>query len=154
MSPTIADGQAVTIHYRLTLDDGTIAEDSFARDPIVYLHGQNQIVPGLERQLAGKATGETHAFVVDPVDGYGELDPDGERTVSRSELPGHVEIQVGMVLQGEGPNGVRLLWVDRIEGDQVTLTANHPLAGERLNFEVQILEVRAASAEELNPPDG
>lgn len=153
MKTTIADGHAVTIHYRLTLDDGTVASESFGGDPLVYLHGKGNIVPGLERQLTGKSVGDECEVTVDPVDGYGEHDPAAEQSVPRSQLPPGVDIQPGMSLQAEGPQGTIQVWVQQVADDEVVLSTNHPLSGKRLTFQVQVVDVREASAEEQSEPD-
>ena len=149
MKPAIADGHAVTIHYRLTLDDGSIADESFGGDPLVYLHGAPNIVPGLERQLAGKKVGDTMDVEVPANEGYGEYDPTAEQVVPKTAFPPKVELQVGMSFQTRGRHGQPMpVWVRAIEGDNVTVSANHPLAGQRLNFKIEVVDVRKATAEE------
>lgn len=149
MKPAIADGHAVTIHYRLTLDDGTIADDSFDGDPLVYLHGAHNIVPGLERELTGKNAGDTCEVEVAPEDGYGNYDPAAEQSVPKSAFPENVDVQPGMSFQTRGPSGQPVpVWVRKLDGDNVVITGNHPLAGQRLNFKVEVLDVRAATPEE------
>lgn len=149
MKPAIADGFAVTIHYRLTLDDGSIADDSFEGEPLTYLHGAHNIVPGLERELLGKKVGDTCEVVVAPADGYGEYDPAADQTVPKSAFPANVELQAGMSFQTRGRNGQPMpVWIRGVAGDKVTVTANHPLAGQRLNFKVEVKDVRRATKEE------
>ncbi|MCR9247267.1 MAG: peptidylprolyl isomerase [bacterium] len=149
MKPAIADGHAVTIHYRLTLDDGTVADDSFGGDPLVYLHGSHNIVPGLEKQLTGKNVGETCEVEVDPSEGYGQYDPAADQAVPKSQFPPNVDIQPGMSFQAKGPNGQPIpVWVAKVEEETVTITANHPLAGQRLSFKVEVVDVREATEEE------
>src|SRR5690606_29427890 len=99
MKPAIADGHVVTIHYRLTLDDGSIADESFGGEPLVYLHGAQNIVPGLERQLTGRQVGETCEVTVVPGEGYGEYDPAADQQVPRSAFPANVELHAGMSFQ-------------------------------------------------------
>lgn len=150
MKPAIADGHAVTIHYRLTLDDGSIADDSFEGEPLVYLHGAQNIVPGLERELAGKNVGDSCEVEVAPADGYGEYDPTAEQSVEKSQFPANVDLQPGMSFQTRGQNGQPVpVWVRKLDGDNVIITANHPLAGQRLTFKVEVIDVRGATAEEL-----
>ena len=148
MNCVIADGLQVSIHYRLTLDDGTVADDSFDGDPMVYVHGAGQIVPGLERQLAGKSAGDECQLQVDAADAYGEYDPAAEQAVPRDKLPAAAKIQPGMSLQARGPHGPVTVWISKVQGDDVILSTNHPLAGQRLSFQVQIVDVRAATAEQ------
>lgn len=146
----IADDHVVTIHYRLTLDDGTIADESFGQDPLVYLHGHGNIVPGLERQLVGKQAGDTVAAEVLPAEGYGDFDPAAEQTVPRTAFPPNMQIGVGMQFQAQGRGGrPQMVWIKSVSGDQVTVTGNHPLAGQRLNFHVEVQSVRRATPDEL-----
>jgi FKBP-type peptidyl-prolyl cis-trans isomerase SlyD len=149
MKPAIADGHVVTIHYRLTLDDGSVADQSFGGEPMLYMHGAQNIVPGLERQLAGKKIGDKLDVVVPANEGYGEYDPAAEQTVPKSQFPANVELQVGMAFQTRGRNNQAMtVYVRTLKDDQVTITANHPLAGQRLNFAIEVLDVRRATADE------
>ncbi|MBM4061784.1 MAG: peptidylprolyl isomerase [Planctomycetes bacterium] len=149
MKPAIADGHVVTLHYRLTLDDGFIAEQSFGGEPLAYLHGASNMVPGLERQLAGRNAGEVLELVVPAAEGYGEYDPTAEQRVPRTVFPPDAKLEVGMSFQTRARSGQSMpVWVRAVAGDQVTVTANHPLAGQRLNFRVEILDVRRATPEE------
>lgn len=149
MKPAIADGHVVTIHYRLTLDDGTIADDSFEGDPLVYLQGAQNIVPGLERQLAGKKVGDTCEVTVPANEGYGEYDPAAEQTVPKTSFPPNVTLQVGMSFQTKGRNGQPMpVWIRSLKGDDVIVTANHPMAGQQLNFKIEVVDVRRATNDE------
>lgn len=149
MKPAIADGTVVTIHYRLTLDDGSIADDSFGGDPLVYLHGSRNIVPGLERQLTGKNVGDSCDCEVPPAEGYGEYDPAAENTVPKSAFPPDVQLAVGMSFQTRARNGRQIpVWIRKLDGDNVIVTANHPLAGQRLNFKIEVVDVRRATPQE------
>jgi len=149
MKPAIADGHVVTIHYRLTLDDGSIADESFGGDPLVYLHGAQNIVPGLERQLLGKKVGDACDVVVPANEGYGEYDPAQDQQVPRSQFPANVDLQVGMAFQTRARNGQNVnVWVRAIKDDKVSISANHPMAGQRLNFRIEVLDVRRATADE------
>jgi len=146
MKSAIADGLSVTLHYRLTLDDGTVADDSFDGEPLVYVHGAGRIVPGLERRLTGMKVGDEHELVVEAADGYGEYDPTAEQSVPRAQFPPGAKLEPGVSFQAEGPNGVVSVWVRKVDGDDVIITSNHPLAGQRLNFKVRVVDVREASA--------
>lgn len=147
MKPAIADGHVVTIHYRLTLDDGSIADQSFGGEPLVYLHGSQNIVPGLERQLLGKKVGDKVDAVVPANEGYGDYDPAAEQSVPKAQFP--PEVAVGMSFQTRGRNNQPMtVWVRMIKDDKVTITANHPMAGQKLNFTVEVLDVRRATADE------
>ncbi|MBL8734331.1 MAG: peptidylprolyl isomerase [Planctomycetes bacterium] len=149
MKPAIADGHVVTLHYRLTLDDGSIADESFGGDPLTYLHGAHNIVPGLERQLTGKNAGDKCDVVVPSREGYGDYDPAADQTVPRTAFPPNVDLQVGMSFQTRTRSGQQIpVWVRNIKDDQITVSANHPLAGQQLNFHVEVVDVRRATAEE------
>ena len=140
----------VTLDYRLTLPDGEVIEISDPGDPLVYLHGYEEIVPGLERALEGKAKGDRVQAVVPPEDGYGEYDPEGQETVDRSEFPAELDLEVGGIITAtdEDDDEVEFL-VKAIDGDKVTVDFNHPMAGKTLHFDVTIRDIRAATAEEL-----
>jgi FKBP-type peptidyl-prolyl cis-trans isomerase SlyD len=149
MTASIADGHVVTLHYRLTLDDGSIADESFGGEPLVYLHGHGNIVPGLEQKLAGKSAGDKDDVTVTPADGYGEYDPTLDQQVPRSAFPADAELQVGVAFQAQTQEGKPItLWIRAIQGDEVTVSPNHPMAGQTLNFHVEIVEVREATAQE------
>lgn len=146
MKPAIADGHVVTIHYKLTLDDGSIADNSFGGEPLVYLQGSHNIVPGLERQLAGKNVGDKLEVAVPAIEGYGEYDPTAEQTVPRGQFPPNMDLQVGMAFQTRARTGqVMPVWIRAIKGDQVVVSANHPMAGQTLNFSVEVVDVRHAT---------
>ncbi|MFT7477600.1 MAG: FKBP-type peptidyl-prolyl cis-trans isomerase SlyD [Gammaproteobacteria bacterium] len=157
---TIADGKIVTIHYTLTLDDGSQVDSSRDGDPLVYLHGSQSIVPGLETALATKAPGEAVKVKVVPAEGYGDVDPEGEQRMPRTSFPEDLKLEVGMELAAEDDDGHVLPLVIREIGDEdVLIDMNHPLAGKNLNFAVDVLEVRTATAEEIehghaHGPDG
>jgi FKBP-type peptidyl-prolyl cis-trans isomerase SlyD len=147
---TIAPDTVVSIHYTLTLDDGELVDSSQGDDALVYLHGHGNIVPGLESQLAGRKVGDVFTAVVAPEDGYGEHDPAGVQTVPRSSFPKEVEVQPGMQFQAENEDGTSAeLTVTEVDGDEITIDLNHPLAGQTLHFEVKVAAIRRATAEEL-----
>jgi len=141
----IAQDDVVTIHYTLKDDADQVLDSSAGREPLAYLHGHGNIVPGLERELAGKAVGDRLKVRVPPGDGYGEYDRALVQKVPRRTLKGIPDLRVGMRLQA----GHQPVTVTRIAGDMVTLDGNHPLAGQTLNFDVEITAVRAATEEEL-----
>jgi FKBP-type peptidyl-prolyl cis-trans isomerase SlyD len=148
MKPAIADGHVVTIHYRLTLDDGSIADESFGGEPLAYLHGSQNIVPGLERGLAGKKVGDKCDVSVAPADGYGEYDPAAEQTVPKSAFPPDMQLAPGMSFQTRGRHGPEPVWIKKLAGDNVVISKNHPMAGQRLLFAVEVVDVRRATNEE------
>jgi FKBP-type peptidyl-prolyl cis-trans isomerase SlyD len=154
----IADGKVVWIHYTLRDDQGEIIDQSDEGDPLAYLHGAENIVPGLERALLGRAVGDKLDVAVAPADGYGERRPGQEQTIARSEFPDDAEIFEGMQIALEGPEGELVpVWIAAIEDDTITLDLNHPLAGQVLHFAVEVMAVRDATAEEQahgHPHDG
>ncbi len=146
----VGNGSVVSLEYKLHLGDGVVVDSSEPGDPLVYLHGQSQIVPGLERALEGLEAGVRTQATVAPVDGYGEADPTALQQVPTSAFPEGFEPKVGLELVAQGPDGEPLPFTIRaVIGETVTVDFNHPLAGRTLHFDVTITEVRAASSEEL-----
>lgn len=146
----IASGSVVGIDYSLHLGDGQVIDQSAPGEPLTYLHGEGQIVPGLEAALEGCDVGDHKQVVVAPGQGYGEHDPRGVQQVPRGAFPPGFEPKVGMELTAEGQNGEAVPFAIReVRQDDVVIDLNHPLAGKTLHFEVTVREVRAATAEEL-----
>jgi FKBP-type peptidyl-prolyl cis-trans isomerase SlyD len=145
----IAQNSVVTIHYTLKDDAGDVIDSSREGDPIAYLHGHGNLVPGLERELEGKSTGDKVNVSVTPEQGYGEYDKQLVQQVPRRALQGIANVKVGMRLQAQTPQGPRAVVITRLVGDMVTIDGNHPLAGKNLNFDVEITDVRDATEEEL-----
>lgn len=144
---TAQTDRVVTIHYVLTLGEGKEVDRS-GDEPLVYLHGHENIVPGLERQLEGKGIGDKLKVTVAPADGYGEADSDSTKKMPKAAFPPGVE--VGMQLAMEDEEGDEMpLWVKEVTQDSVVIDFNHPLAGETLHFDVEVVDVRAATEEEL-----
>ena len=156
----IVSGSVVGIDYSLHLGDGRVVDASGPGDPLTYLHGEGQIVPGLESALEGLSAGDRKQVVVAPGDGYGEHDARGIQEVERGAFPPTFEPQVGMELTAEGPDGDPVPFTVReVRPASVVIDLNHPLAGKTLHFDVTVREVRAATAEELehghaHGPDG
>ena len=156
---SVAQDKVVSIHYTLKNDAGEVLDASPAGEPLTYLHGHGNLIAGLERELAGKSAGDKLQVKVAAADAYGEYDPALVQRVPRRTLKGIANVRVGMRLQAQSQHGARPVTVTQLAGDMVTLDGNHPLAGQNLNFEVQIAAVRAATAEELSHghvhgPDG
>jgi FKBP-type peptidyl-prolyl cis-trans isomerase SlyD len=139
----------VSIHYTLTGDDGTVIDSSEGKAPLSYLHGARNIVPGLERALDGKAVGERIEVTVPAEEGYGPREDQLVQPVPKSQFPENLEPKVGLRLQAQTPAGPRTVTVVQVEDETVLLDANHPLAGQTLNFTVSIVDVRDATPEEL-----
>jgi FKBP-type peptidyl-prolyl cis-trans isomerase SlyD len=146
----ITKNAVVSIDYTLRDDEGEVLDTSDGDEPLVYLHGEGQIIEGLENALDGRVIGDAFKIVVSPKDGYGEKSTTGAVRVTIEELPEGPTPEVGMELEAVGPNGeVATLYVVGVEADAVMLSTDHPLAGVTLHFDVTIREVREASAEEL-----
>ncbi|MBS1200482.1 MAG: FKBP-type peptidylprolyl isomerase [Proteobacteria bacterium] len=145
----IAHEKVVSIHYTLTDSAGAVLDSSSGSQPLAYLHGFGNIIPGLENALEGKATGDKLSVTVEPGEGYGERDEGLVQAVPRSAFKGVKELAPGMQFQAQGPQGTRLVVVTQVTEDIVTVDANHPLAGQTLHFEVEVSEVRDATSEEL-----
>lgn len=149
-SLAVADDLVVTIAYTVRLADGELIDDSEDSGLLDYLHGHGQIVPGLERVLSGMRVGEETKVIVEPALGYGEWREDAFEEVPRDMFDEDVALSEGMDLLLEDEEGeVYEVWVDEVGEDTVILDFNHPLAGETLHFEVKIVDIRPATAEEL-----
>lgn len=147
----IDDGCVVSIHYKLTDHAGVLIDSSEGQEPLVYLHGSDSLIPGLERELAGRPEGDAFQVTIQPEDGYGLVDEQLIDTVDRSKLGDIEGIQVGMQLESTDPDGnVVLVIVQELSETTVTLNANAPLAGHVLNFDVSIDSVREARQEEID----
>ncbi|NOK23435.1 FKBP-type peptidyl-prolyl cis-trans isomerase [Corallococcus carmarthensis] len=145
----IANGRVVALEYRLHLGDGQVIDQSAPGQPLAYLHGHKQIVPGLEGALDGLGVGESKQVVVAPDQGYGKHNPEGVRTVPRSMLPPGFTPQVGQTLMAQTEDGNIPLRIETVNPDSVVVDLNHPLAGKTLHFDVTVREVRDATQEEL-----
>jgi FKBP-type peptidyl-prolyl cis-trans isomerase SlyD len=149
MSLPIDENLVVSMHYTLTDDDGNTIDSSAGADPLVYLHGAGNIIPGLEKALLGKTEGDALQVDVEAAEGYGEIQPEMIQIVPRTAFEGVENIEVDMAFEAHNPEGgVQRIVVREVEGEQVTVDANHPLAGMDLHFDVQVLSVRAATDEE------
>ncbi len=145
----VEDGKVIAIHYELKNAGGEVLDSSEGGEPLEYLHGAENIVPGLEKQLGGKAVGDKLQVVVAPEDGYGERDDRGVFEVPKSEFPEDAEIEVGMQIAIQDDSGhVFPVMITAVGDDKVTLDVNHPLAGEELHFDVSVESVRDATDEE------
>ena len=145
----IKKDRVVTIDYSLRDDTGRLIDSSEGAEPLVYLHGNENIIPGLEKELEGKNPGDSIACSVAPEDAYGDRDEALVFKVQKKDFGENVEVAPGMQFEAHGENGVQIVSVVKIEGEDVTLDANHPLAGETLHFDVKVVDVREATPEEL-----
>lgn len=148
---TITADHVVEFDYTLTNDKGEVLDTSRGegRRPLAYLHGKNNIIPGLEKHLEGKKEGDQFNATIAPEEAYGERTDDRVTTVPRAELAQIPDLQAGMQLQAQTPQGTQVVTVTEVNDDTVTLDANHPLAGETLNFDIEVVAVRKATDEEV-----
>lgn len=145
----IAQNSVVAFHYTLTNNEGEVLDSSEGRDPLTYLHGAGNIIPGLEKELEGRVGGDKLQVTVQPAEGYGEIQPALVQEVPRDSFEGVDSVQPGMQFQAQTQGGPLLVTVTQVGGDTVTVDGNHPLAGKTLNFDVEIATVREASQEEV-----
>ena len=145
----LARDMVVTMHYTLTDDEGSVLDSSAGREPLVYLHGHGNIIPGLEKALEGLGVGAQPKVDVTAADGYGEKNPDLIFEAPREHFPPDMEIKAGARVYAEGPEGPISFAVVKLTEKGALLDANHPLAGKRLHFDVEIVDVRPATSEEL-----
>jgi FKBP-type peptidyl-prolyl cis-trans isomerase SlyD len=150
MSLLIGENMVVSMHYTLTNDQGTVIDKSEEAEPLTYLHGAGNIIPGLENALTGKVAEDELQVTVVPEEAYGEVIQELIQTVDRAAFGGVESLEAGMAFEAQGPDGqARRVVITHVEGDQVTVDGNHPLAGTTLNFDVKIVSVRAATEEEI-----
>ena len=140
-------GTVVSFNYHLTDDEGSTLDQS--EEPLEYLHGYDNIIPGLENALEGTQPGDQRTVVVEPADAYGEYDPERVWTLRKDAADEEMELSPGMMVMADTDEGSLPLTVREVTEDAVVVDANHPLAGQRLHFEVEIVSVRAASDQEL-----
>lgn len=148
-APTVESGKVVFLQYTLTNNAGEVLDKSAAGDPLFYLHGHGNIVPGLENALTGQAVGAELSVSVSPEEGYGPRDDKGVQEVPRAAF-GDIAVQEGMQLFAQDDHGHPMpFWVQKVGAEVITVDFNHPLAGETLNFAVKVEKLRDATADEL-----
>lgn len=147
----IAKDKWVSIHYTLKDDDGKQLDSSYGMEPLGYVHGNGYLISGLEKQLEGKEPGDKFTAVIQPAEGYGEYDERLVMAVPRDQFETDDEIEIGMQFQVMTPAGPSIVTVSKVEKDTITINGNHELAGKVLHFDVEVMEVRDATEDELNP---
>ncbi len=146
----IEKNKVVTIHYTLTNDEGAVLDSSKGKDPLKYLHGNKNLIEGLENALLGKKVGDKLHVVIEPAEAYGEKRDDLVQEVPRESFQGVDDIKVGMKFNAQAPDGTTyVVTVTNVAEDKVTIDANHDLAGVRLTFDVEVVDVRNATDEEI-----
>jgi FKBP-type peptidyl-prolyl cis-trans isomerase SlyD len=146
----IEDKKYVAIEYTLSLDSGQEIDKSPEGQPLGFIAGTGQIIPGLEKALMGMAAGDNAQLVVEPEDAYGPVNDKLFQDIPKGQFPDDVEIKPGMAFEAQGPKGPFMITVSKInDNDTVTVDLNHPMAGKQLHFDVNVVEVREPTAEEL-----
>ncbi len=147
----VADGMVVRFDYVLRLDDGSEIDRSAENDPLPYLHGSNNIIPGLEKAMSGLGIGDEKRVMVQPAEGYGEYNPANKQIVPITAFPKGFNIEEGENVQidDEATGKAVTASIESVLTDKVVLDLNHPLAGEKLFFSVKVVDIRGATKEEL-----
>jgi FKBP-type peptidyl-prolyl cis-trans isomerase SlyD len=147
----VADGLVVSLAYSLRLDDGEEIDSAASDEPLVYLHGARNIIPGLEQALTGLKIGDARQVSVIPVDAYGDFDPDAFELVPYDSFPADVDLEEGMGLRMVDNSTGRHVeaQISELRDDGALLDLNHPLAGETLHFNVEIVGLRRATTDEI-----
>ena len=146
----ISKGKVISIHYALNDTAGEVLESSEGQAPLEYLHGHGNIIAGLEKALEGKVAGDKLKAVIPPEDGYGIRDESLVKELPLSSFQSQDEVAVGAQFQAETSQGPRLATVTKMDDKNVTVDLNHPLADQTLSFDIDIVEVREATEEELS----
>lgn len=146
----IGENKVVMFHYTLRDAQGEEIESSREGDPLAYIHGKSNIIQGLESALEGREVGDQFEVEIPPEEAYGKRDERLVQDVPRDIFEGVDDVEVGMQFRAESQAGEQMVTVTEIEGDEVTVDGNHPLAGETLHFDVEITGVREATEEELS----
>jgi FKBP-type peptidyl-prolyl cis-trans isomerase SlyD len=145
----VGDDMVVTLNYTLTVD-GDIIDSSIGSQPIEFIQGRGQIIPGLERELYGLALGDGKDVVVAAADGYGDRDPNAVADIPRDQFPPQIPLKPGTELQLRGQDGEELeAYIEDVGEETIRLNFNHPLAGKELHFSIKVVELRSATPEEL-----
>jgi FKBP-type peptidyl-prolyl cis-trans isomerase 2 len=138
----VKDGDTVKVHYTGTLQGGEVFDSSREREPLEFTLGQGQLIPGFEKAVIGMSVGDTTSAEIPSAEAYGERNPEMEVQIKKEQLPEGMDPQVGMQLQLNQPNGQAIpVQVTKIEGEEVTIDANHPLAGKDLKFDIELVEI-------------
>ena len=145
----IADQTVASFHYTLTNDAGEVLDTSRGREPLAYLHGAGNIVPGLEQAMEGRGVGDSFTVDVAAADGYGEHHPGLVQDVPLQAFQGVPRVEAGMRFTAQTPQGEHSVVVTKVEDGMVTVDGNHPLAGKALHFAIEVVDVREASLEEV-----
>ncbi|OQK16376.1 peptidylprolyl isomerase [Methyloprofundus sedimenti] len=143
------ENPVVSIHYTLTNKAGEQLDSSIGAEPLSYLHGAGNIIPGLEKALSESSVGDKLTVTIEAEDAYGERIEEQMQTVSREMFAGIDTIEEGMQFQADSSSGPAIVTITKVEGDNITIDGNHPLAGEQLTFEVEVMDIRPATETEI-----
>ncbi len=133
----------VSVHYTGTLENGEVFDSSRDREPLSFEVGAGQMIPGFEKAVKGMKLNETKKITIEPAEAYGELKPDMVQKISKEQLPPELEVHVGQQLASQMPDGQQIVvTVKDIADDEITIDANHPLAGKTLNFEIEVVDIK------------
>lgn len=150
MNTTITQNTVVQIHYTMTTADGEQIDSTLGDQPMIYLHGHQNIVPGLEAALEGAAVGAELAVVVAPADAYGEVNESSLLAFSRGDFPEDMEIEPDAKFATRDEDGELIaMWVVEVKADEVLMTTDHPLAGVELHYDVSVVDIRDATEKEI-----
>lgn len=141
VSMAIKNGDTLRVHYTGTLSDGTVFDSSREREPLEFTMGKGMLIPGFEAAVMGHEAGETVTVTIPPSQAYGESDPELVFTVDRAQVPDHIPLTVGVPLQLSNEQGQMDVTITEVTDEEITLDANHPLAGKELTFEIEIVSV-------------
>lgn len=143
------ENPVVSIHYTLTNKAGEKLDSSIDAEPLSYLHGAGNIIPGLEKALSKSSVGDKLTVTIEAADAYGERNEAQIQTVSKEMFKGMDNVKVGMQFQADSSSGPAIVTITKVEDDNITIDGNHPLAGEQLTFDVEVMDVRSATATEM-----
>ena len=143
------ENPVVSIHYTLTNKAGDKLDSSIGAEPLSYLHGAGNIIPGLESALSDSSVGDKLTVTIEAADAYGERNEQQIQTVSKEMFQGIDNIEVGMQFQADSSSGPAIVTITKVEGDDITIDGNHPLAGEQLTFDVEVMDIRPATETEM-----
>lgn len=145
----ITRNSVVAFAYTLTDDSGEVIDSADTQNPLAYLHGHSQLIPGMENALSGRDVGDSFSIVLPPEEAYGVYDENLAGAVPRSAFEGVDTVEVGMQFQMEFPGGLKVVTVTDVNPQHVTVDGNHPLAGETLHFDIEVVSIRPATKDEI-----
>ena len=143
------ENPVVAIHYTLTNKAGEKLDSSIGGEPLSYLPGAGNIIPGLESALSATSVGDKLTVTIEAADAYGERNEAQMQTVSKDMFQGMDKVEVGMQFQADSSSGPAIVTITEIDGDNITIDGNHPLAGEQLTFDVEVMDIRPATETEI-----